>query len=248
MQFTETGKRHSGSTVCLPLLSTARSDHNRLFVSAAALCVTAMVCLPPRIAAQSAPDSRPITIGAGIMAAPGIDTGFQTGWGLLAGGGFGVGQPSHRRHWRLFLMANFVYEDLGVSQTALNDAKSMNPTNTALQQATGARARFYSATFDPTFRYALKRRISIYGLGGFGWLRRSIDFSGESSGGILLEPSGPSVLSFGGNSGAVDAGIGLNILLRGPDSAIFFVEGRYLHGLAVNRAASLAPISVGFRW
>lgn len=204
-----------------------------------------LLAAPFGAAAQEPPDSLPITIGVGGMMTPAIDNSFKGGWDLLAGGGFAVSHRSHHRRWRLFFTGNFMYEHLGVTNAALGLAKM---ADTALQNATGARARFYSATFDPTFRYALSRRISIYGLGGFGWFQRAIEFTGAAKEGTLLPPGMPSILSPSGNSAAVDAGIGLNYLLRGPGSAIVFVEARYLRGLGINQTTSLAPVSVGFRW
>jgi hypothetical protein len=42
--------------------------------------------------------------------------------------------------------------------------------------------------------------------------------------------------------------MGINYLLRGPGSAVLFIEGRYMRGLALNRGTALAPVSIGFRW
>ena len=206
----------------------------------------AIVLGATRAQAQETPNTRPITFGVGgFMRTPSADSGLKWGWDLLAGGGIAVTSWSHHRSWRLYLGGSFLFEHLGVKPGALNDASSMN---SALQGAIGARASFYSLTFDPTFRFGGKSRLSGYLLGGAGWLRRSIDFTGATTEGVLIQPTAPSILSPGSSSAAVDAGAGINVRLHGPDSFMLFGEVRYVRGLDINRTTTLVPVSVGFRW
>ena len=218
--------------------------YSQTFAVAMALCAEALLAVP-RAAAQEEPNSRPITFGVGGMVTPNVDSGLKWGWDLLAGGGIAVTPWSHHRDWRLYLTGNFLFEHLGVKSQALGTTASLN---SGLQEAIGAKARFYSTTLDPTLRFGAKSRVSGYVLGGAGWLRRSIDFTGVATGGVLVQPTAPSILSPGSSSMAVDAGAGINVRLGGPGSVMWFAEVRYLRGLAINRTTTLAPVSIGVRW
>jgi len=214
------------------------------FVAAAALCIAGFLTAP-QASAQEEADARPITFGFGGMKTLNVDSGLKGGWDLLGGAGFAVTRWSHHRDWRLYLTGNFLFEHLGVGADALQTTKSLNP---GLQGAIGANARFYSATFDPTFRFCSKNRVSGYVLAGGGWLRRSIDFTSASSQGALLQPSLPSIVSKGASSSTVDGGGGVNVRLGGPSGPLLFGEARYLRGLSINRTTTLVPISIGIRW
>jgi hypothetical protein len=158
---------------------------------------------------------------------PGVSTGLKQGWDLVGGGGFAVTPWLHHRDWRLYLTANYIFEHAGVNQSSVS------------------KARFYAATFDPTFRFYSKSRVSGYFLGGAGWLRRSIDYAGQP---VPLAAGTPAILAPGANSGAADVGAGINVRVAGPNSPMAFVEARYVRGLAINHTTTLVPISVGIRW
>ena len=215
----------------------------RLGYVAAALC--AAMWAAPAAAAQEDADARPVTAAIGGMVTPNVNSGLKWGWDLAADGGFAVTRWSHHRDWRLYVCGDFLFEHLGVKQSALESARS---SNSGLQQATDARARFYSVALNPTLRFYEKKRASGYILGGAGWLERSIDFIGAASGGVLLQPTAPSTLAPGSSSAAVDAAAGVNYRLAGPQSAMVFAEVRYLRGLGVNRTTTLIPILIGIRW
>jgi hypothetical protein len=140
----------------------------------ATLTVAGLLSFPHRSVAQYAPDSRPITLSVGGMLTPAAESQLTRGWDLMAGGGFAVSPRAHHRSWRLYLTGNFMFEHLGVTADAFNQVKTFNPS---IQNATGARARFYAATLDPNVRIRVNRRVSWYGVGGFGWLQRSIDYT-----------------------------------------------------------------------
>jgi hypothetical protein len=218
-------------------------EYSRAF-TVVALCAAAILAVP-KAAAQEEPNSRPITIGVGGMVAPSVDSGLKWGWDLMGGGGIAVTRWSHHRDWRLYLNGNFLFEHLGVKSQDLSSTAS---SNSGLQGAIGAKARFYSLTFDPTLRFGGRHRFSGYVLGGVGWLRRSIDFTGSTSEGVLLQPTAPSILSPGSSSTAVDVGAGTNVRLGGPESVMWFAEVRYVRGLGINSTSTLVPVSVGVRW
>src|ERR1035437_7745811 len=48
--------------------------------------------------------------------------------------------------------------------------------------------------------------VRAYVFGGYGWLQRSLDFTGASTQGSLLQPTNSGVFGSGGNSGAFDVG------------------------------------------
>jgi hypothetical protein len=199
---------------------------------------------------QTLDDYRWCTFNAGGGVAPvwGREhSNFYRGWNFHAGAGLEMtGRPAPGRKWRFFLTANFMFDQLRIQPTALQRARILNPTDVGLLEATGGKAKFYSTTLDPTLRFPVRGRFSAYLFTGFGWLRRDLEFTGPSTQGALLQPGGPAVFGNGGNSGACDAGAGLNFRLsRG---LMLYAEGRILHGLAVNNASTLVPISAGIRW
>ncbi len=223
----------------------AYPGHGRLFAGALPAGVAVLLGAFSQCLAQSSPDFHSCTIGAGGgWASPQADSGLTRGWDFQAGGGFAVVAPSTGR-WSVFLTANFMFDHLGATAAALSQATSANPM---LAGATAAAAKFYSTTFDPEFRYAIGRRASVYFLGGFGWLRRNIEFTGAAAQGSLLQPSGPAVFAGGGNSGMYDAGGGLNVSPPRMGGVMLYLEVRYLHGLAINNATRLAPVTIGVRW
>lgn len=185
-----------------------------------------------------------VSAGGGATPITGSESSqLNAGWNFQAGGGFAVGS-SHR--W--YITGDFTFNDLGVKASALQSASASNPTNIPVTQATGGRARFYTATLDPTYRFRSNGPIEPYLFAGFGWMRRDIALTGSNGGNSLLEPNNPVVVGVGGDSGAFDGGAGLNIRpwhKRGPT---FYAEVRVLHGVGANKSATLIPISGGIRW
>jgi len=173
---------------------------------------------------------------------------LNAGWNFQAGGGFAVSRPSPSRKWTVFIIGNFLFDKMRVSPAALSQARDLNPTDIGLLEANSAKAKFYSTTLDPTLRSGdlLFKGLTLYAFGGFGWLRRSLEFSGSAGQGELLQPGSPVVFGSGGNSGAYDVGVGLSYRIR--RSLMVYAEGRRIHGLAINNATTLLPLSVGFRW
>jgi hypothetical protein len=142
-----------------------------------------------------------------------------------------------------------MFDQLGIKQTALQQARILNPTNIGLLEATSGRAKFFGATLDPTVRIPVSAAFNVYAFGGFGWLRRNLEFTGVSAQGELLQPGSPAVFGTGGTSGAFDAGAGVNIRpSRLLGRLMFYTEVRVLHGLAINNRTTLVPISAGIRW
>lgn len=174
---------------------------------------------------------------------------FNAGWkDFQAGGGFAVVSPSSSRNWSAFLTGTFLFDQLDIKQSALQLARTLNPTNIGLLEATAGKAKFNSATLDLIFRFPVKDPVAFYAFGGFGWLRRDLNFTGVSGEGALLQPGGPTVFGSGGDSGAFDAGGGINVRIPHAKGFAIYLEARVLHGLAVNHETTLLPISAGFRW
>jgi hypothetical protein len=233
-----------------------------LLVVAAALLGVPQKGLAQACQERPSANFHPFTIGAGsgIAYVAGTDgkniygaTTFQVGGGLaltaspvlkMEGGCF-----VSMRRWSVFLNANFLYDRSGVNWGAVEKAILANPLNTALLSATAAQAKFFTATLDPTIRYAVNDHVSVYGLAGFGWFRRTIEFTGTSSQGVLLQPNSPGVFGQGGNSGVVDGGGGADFgLSRHGGGLRLYLEGRFVQGLAVNSGTRLFPLSAGLRW
>lgn len=165
-----------------------------------------------------------------------------------AGGGFALTGPPEPGHpLQLFLTADFLFDKPGIQPSALQQARILNPTDVGLLQATGGTANFYTATLNLTVRIPVGR-ADVYFLGGFGWMRRSLEFTGPSGAGNLLQPASPLVFGSGGDSGAFDAGAGIETRLPKAKGLMLYLEARVLHGLAINHETTLVPISFGVRY
>jgi hypothetical protein len=213
-----------------------------------------MAAIPASCRAQDDPAFHSCTVyaGGGYSQILGPERqNFNAGWkNFQAGGGFAVtSHPAARRSWSAFLTANFLFDQVTVKPAAIEQAKVLNPTNVGILAANSGRAKFYSTTLDLTFRVPVKGPVELYGFAGFGWLRRDLEFTGASGAGVLLEPGSPVVFGSGGNSGAFDVGGGAEFRLpRKAGGLMLYIEGRVLHGLAVNHETTLLPFSAGVRW
>jgi len=186
---------------------------------------------------------------AGVFALPHGKDGQnfdKLGWGVQAGGGFAVvrnDNPDHGNSW--YITGNFIYEKFKANAAALNAAKAANPTQ--LANTTSAHGGFTTVTLDPTFRRAFSRQYGMYMSGGFGWLRRGIGFNGASPG-TLLQSGSISLDRLASNSGVFDLGGGMEFGPQKMSGFMLFAEARVYHGVAINNASTLVPISVGIRW
>jgi len=240
-----------------PIRDGAGRLRRRIIICVAALGLAALFAVPRNCLAQAtgqcgSPYFESCTLNAGGGWAPvsGKDSNsLNSGWDFQAGGGVIMTGGAPTSKWSWIVNANFMFDQLQVSQSALQETKTLNPTNLGLQQASSATGKFYSATLDPlTFRRRVNSAVNVYMFGGFGWLRRSVDFAGVSVQGPLLQPNGPTVFGSGGNSGAYDAGGGASFHPHWLGPLKLYAEGRLLHGLAINRSTTLLPVSVGIRW
>ncbi len=170
---------------------------------------------------------------------------FQSGWGIRTGGGFTFTAIPRRRGFSGYLTANFMYEQLGATAAALKTAKMLNPTQ--LATASSAHGSYSAVTIDPTVRFAMSRRIGLYGSGGFGWFRRGVVFHGANPA-TLLQSSSASLDRTASNSGAFDIGGGANLGLTKNGGLMVFTEVRLYKGAAINSGTKLLPLSVGVRW
>jgi hypothetical protein len=172
---------------------------------------------------------------------------FAAGWGFQAGGGFAVSRPVEPRHGvNLYITANFMYDRLNATSAALAQAIAADTTK-RLASATSAHGSLSAVTLDSTVRYAISLRTSVYLLGGFGWFRRGVGFSGANP--PTLTQSGGSALDrLAANSGVLDVGGGVNFGLTRHGGLMLYAEARVYRGLAVNSGTTLLPLSVGIRW
>ena len=194
-------------------------------------------------AAQTEPGSHSCTaeIGGGYDLVRGGDGSYLGGVaGFQAGGGFVLRN-------NLALTFDFMYDAAYVKASAL--AASTAPGATA-PGVPSAKARYYTVTFDPTYRIRPRRRVSPYVLGGFGWLRRSAEFTAPAPNPVIYPGSFPTPgvgASSTANTGVFDVGGGFDIAL--PRTGLkFYAEARFVKGLAFNSHTRLFPIVFGFRW
>jgi hypothetical protein len=154
-------------------------------------------------------------------------------------------EPADSRGFSYYLTANFMYEKFRATAAALALAKASNPIQ--LAKATSAHAGFSAVTIDPSVRYAVNRRFSIYGVGGFGWFRRGVGFNGANPA-TLIQSNGIALDRLASNSGAFDLGGGANFGITKNGGLMLFAEVRVYRGLAINSGSTLVPISAGIRW
>jgi Outer membrane protein beta-barrel domain len=175
-------------------------------------------------------------IGGGFAATRGPDShDLNNGGDFQAGGGFAATRS-------FALTGNFLLDEPGVSKEALPATVTVNG---APATVSGGQARFYSVTFDPELRVYARKHFNVYVLAGFGWFRRSIEYTGAATS-TLTHPGDMKLESVSADSGAMNFGAGLNFgAIRGFR---LYAEARYLRGLAVNRESTLIPVIFGIRW
>jgi hypothetical protein len=175
-------------------------------------------------------------IGGGFSDVRGPDShDLNNGWDFQAGGGFAVTRS-------FALLGNFMLDEPEVAKQALPATVTVNGAPAAVL---GGDAKFYATTFDPTLKVYARKRFNVYVLAGFGWLRRSIEYTGAAVP-TLAHPGDMKLESISANSGAMNFGAGAN--LRVLWGFRLYAEARYLRGLAVNRESTLIPVAFGIRW
>jgi hypothetical protein len=182
--------------------------------------------------------------------------GLSTGINFRGGVGWRLSPQPHRyddignalraRHWSVYVVGEFAFTDAGLTKAGLQQQIQLN---SSLSSATSATARYYTGTADPTFRYCvLNCRVTFYGLGGFGWMRRTVEFDGPPT---ATSPVGSNakIASFDYHSPAYEAGSGVTFgPFRPTEGITYYVEWRRLQGFGSNGGSTLWPISFGVRW
>lgn len=194
--------------------------------------------------AQDAPQdhSCSVNVGGAFVTPFGSDgKNFNTGWGFQGGLGFAVTRPVEPRHGvRLYLLFDYMYDRLDATSAALTAAHGA-------ASATAAHGSFSAVTFDPTLRFPVSPRASLYLSGGFGWFRRGVRFNSANPA-TLTQPAGFTLERLAVNSGAFDAGGGVNFGLTRNGGVMLYAEGRVYRGFAVNGGTTLLPLTFGVRW
>jgi len=234
----------------------------RLFLAALICTLTARIgasqCVPGGEDAPKVPEFRHFTANVGGGWTDGganVDRGnnLEAGAGVLLSGpperydqcGYRLGD----RRWSLYLSADFLFNWSGLSRSGVDNAVTLNPQDPTLLSAINGRAKFYSTTLDPTFRYRVRNWFTIYASGGFGWMRRTVEFTGLPPQGTVIQGPTAVIAGFGGNSGVFDAGGGISFGPIGPTGNLtYYVEARWLQGIGINSGTKLVPLSFGLRW
>jgi hypothetical protein len=221
------------------------------FFGCAVVAVAALLLLPGvDCRAQQPPQDHSCTVdAAGIFATPAgqdRDNFNHGGWGFQAGGGFAVTrqlEPTHGHSW--YLTGNYLYDKFRARRAALGMAIADEPAQ--LTGAKSAHGNFSAVTLDPAIRFTRPQHYGFYFTGGFGWLRRGIDFNGKTPVPMLLLSSS-SLDRVASNSGVFDFAGGLDLAPGILHGFRLFIEGRVYHGMAINSGSTLVPFSVGVRW
>jgi opacity protein-like surface antigen len=207
-------------------------------------CVLLLVGSTATSFAQDEALDHPFTIhvGGGFTAITGHDAGR-----LDHGGNFQAGGGHFFNHY-LGITGSFLFNQLGITRQELN----------RLNQPDG-NARVYMVTVDPTLRLPLPHGINVYVLAGGGYLRRTVEFTRPTLAqtvifdpwwgyfGSALVPVNQILGSVTSNSGAFDAGAGVNLPLPRTELKLY-VESRYVHGFTSNSNTTIVPITAGIRW
>ena len=207
-------------------------------LSAGATLLIALTC-----AAQENPGAHSCTaeIGGGYDFIRGGDGGFLSGAGAFQGGG-GFVLRSH-----VALTFNFMYDAAHVKSSALQTSTLPGATSPGVPSA---KARYYTVTFDPTYRIFPRKTVSPYVLGGFGWLRRSAEFTAPAQNPVIYPGTLPVALvgaSSSANTGVFDIGGGFDFPIS-RSGLKFYGEARFVKGLAFNSHTRLVPLVFGIRW
>ena len=170
------------------------------------------------------------------------DGRFNTGFNINAGVGINL-------HPRLGLMAEFGFNDLGLSDRSLTNAG-----------VPGGNGRIYSATLNPIFHFNPRGRFDVYAIGGGGFYRRTIDYTAPGVGsdvffdpfyGVFYPAAVPvtNVLaSFTQNKGGLNIGGGFSVRVKGDSNAKFYAETRYHYIFTTPVRTTVLPVTFGFRW
>jgi hypothetical protein len=231
---------------------------DRISFWVAALSVATALGMPSVASAQDSPDAHPFTVsiaGGGSLVSGNYAQGLNNRYSLEAGAGIPLVRQQEiiGRYWSLYLTADFMFNQSGISGQAVSNTQTLNPQNPTLLSATSGREQFFSTALGPTLRFPQLHSsgnwpVGLYAFGGYGVLRRTVDLTGVPIEGAVLQPSNPVVASISTTSGAFDAGIGTNVGRVGAVGGLmFFVELRAVHGLGVNSGTTVAP-AVGVRW
>ncbi len=217
-------------------------------IGKAARAASALVLLAIQSYAQTPPEDHSCTVDvAGAFASPFGKDGhnFTTGWGFQAGGGFAVTRHAEPAHGAiLYVTVNYMYNRLDASTSGLAQTIAADKQ---LASATSAHGSFSAVTLDPTVRFPVNLRTSLYLSGGFGWFRRGIGFNGANPA-SLTQSSGFTLDRLATNSGVFDLGGGVNFGLTRRGGLMLYAEARVYRGLTVNAGTTLLPISIGIRW
>ena len=214
----------------------------RAFASPVGLCACLSLGLASSSLAQDEEHNWTINVGGGFTTITGSDAGKLDHGGNVQGG---AGYFFNRYFG---VTGDFMFNHLGITGSEL----------AALNEPDG-NARAYTLTADPTLRLRLGSRANIYVLAGGGYLRRTVQFTQPTVAqtvvfdpwwgyfGPVLVPVNQVLGTFTSNSGAFDAGAGINIrpARTGP---YLYLEARYMRGFTSNSDTSLVPIVFGVRW
>jgi hypothetical protein len=208
------------------------------------ICCTGGLMIAGMCSAQNelADEHATISVGGGLTTITGNNAGK-----LDHGGNFEVGGGYFFNSY-VGVTGNFMFNQLGITGKEL-----------ALLNQPDGNARVYSLTIDPTVRFPLGGRVSVYFLAGGGYLRRTVEFTQPTlAQTIVFDPwwgfLGPALVpvnqvlgSVTSNSGAVDVGGGINFPM--PRTRLkLFMEARYFHGFTSKTSTSIVPIVFGLRW
>jgi hypothetical protein len=181
-------------------------------------------------------------VGGGVTPTLGqTSIDLTTGWNAMGGIGYRFDRP-------LELRLEFMYDGLGVSQTALR----------RVDEPAG-NAHIWSLTLDPVLHLGSVGPFRPYVIFGGGYYQRTVQFTQPTTAvvdifdpwwgyfGPTLVPANQVLGTVTKGAGGANAGLGLSVKL-GQGNTRLFVEARYHYIWTERRATEILPVTFGLRW
>ncbi len=150
---------------------------------------------------------------------------------------------------QLGVMAEFGFNQLGLSQSVLSTAG-----------VPGGDARIYSVTLNPIVHLNPRGRFDVYGVGGGGFYRRTIEFTAPTVTtvtafdpfyGIFFPAQVPATAvlsSFTQNKSGLNIGGGVSVRVRADSNTKLYAESRYHYIYTSPVRTTVLPVTFGLRW
>jgi hypothetical protein len=169
-----------------------------------------------------------------------LGTRLNTGWNVTAGAGVNLTN-------RFALMGEFLFNDMNVNQTALNNVGAPDGST-----------RIWAFTLAPKVNVFKESRANVYLIGGGGVYHRTVEFTQPAVTSVTaFDPwfgfypanvlTNQVIGSYGVTKGGLNGGAGLEFGIGSGNTKIY-AEARYHHMFTTGIASTMVPVTFGIRW